>query len=148
MIDYSHPDLTQHPPRCVRVRLGPYIHLPRMLDKVRAFAGGKIGEYVYPCPLDKQLLGFLGIDPDAVLAEVKKGRSDGEMLAWFNAQTKRTEVEIDAWSNWREQQGPGSADAHGRFSASLTKAAPHREDIQTSFDRLDLDDYVSFGGKG
>jgi len=27
------------------------------------------------------------------------------------------------------------------------QAAPGRDDLRTNFDRLDLDDYVSFGGK-
>ena len=46
MTDFSAPDLTQHPPRSVRVRLGGFAHLPRLLDKARAFAAGKQGSYV------------------------------------------------------------------------------------------------------
>ena len=42
MIDYRHPDLTQHPPRSPRVRLGGFAHLPRLLDKARAFAAGRL----------------------------------------------------------------------------------------------------------
>src|SRR5436190_2385446 len=51
MINYSAPDLTQHPPRSVRVRLGGYTHLPRLLDKARAVVHGKNGPYHYNCPL-------------------------------------------------------------------------------------------------
>ena len=40
MISYSTPDLTQHPPRSPRVRLGGFVHLPRLLDKARAYAAG------------------------------------------------------------------------------------------------------------
>ena len=40
MINYHTPDLTQHPPRSPRVRLGGFVHLPRLLDKARAFAAG------------------------------------------------------------------------------------------------------------
>jgi len=65
MITYSAPDLTQHPPRSPRVRLGGYVHLARLLDKARAFAAGKPGEYVYPCPLDQRFFAFTGIDPAA-----------------------------------------------------------------------------------
>jgi hypothetical protein len=148
MINLSKPDLTQHPPRSPRVRLGGYVHLPRMLDKARALAAGKIGEYVYPCPLDKPLLEFLGIDPKTLLAEVKKGGSDSEILAWVNAHTKRTPLEVAAWSAWLEGRSPGSAEAHGHFSVSIKNFAPEREDIHTLFDRLELDDYVTFGGKG
>jgi hypothetical protein len=43
----NHIDLTQRPPRSVRVRLGRYIILPRLLDKCRATLAGKNGEYHY-----------------------------------------------------------------------------------------------------
>jgi len=59
------PDLTQHPPRSARVRLGGYAILPRMLDKGRATLASKNGEYHYACPMDQRLLQFLGLDDDA-----------------------------------------------------------------------------------
>ena len=64
MINYSSPDLTQHPPRSVHVRLGGFAHLPRLLDKARAFAAGKHGGYKYNCPLDRQFFLFTGVDAD------------------------------------------------------------------------------------
>lgn len=149
MITYSAPDLTQHPPRSPRVRLGGYVHLARLLDKARAFAAGKPGEYVYPCPLDQRFFAFTGIDPAALLATVKTGQGDTEMLAWVNEHTKpaRTAWEIEAWSRWLEALGPGDTKRHGSYAEDLAKLAPGRDDLRTNFDRLDLDDYVSFGGK-
>ena len=47
MINYSVPDLSRHPPRSVRVRLGGFAHLPRLLDKARAESVGKNGPYHY-----------------------------------------------------------------------------------------------------
>jgi hypothetical protein len=52
MINYSNPDLTQHPPRSVRVRIGGYAHLARLLDKARAVIANKGADYHYNCPLD------------------------------------------------------------------------------------------------
>jgi hypothetical protein len=40
-------DLTQHPPRGFRVRLGDLVILARMLDKGRATLAGKNGDYEY-----------------------------------------------------------------------------------------------------
>ena len=54
MASNSGTDLTQHPPRSPRVRLGGYATLPRMLDKGRATIAGKNGEYHYNCPLDQR----------------------------------------------------------------------------------------------
>ena len=79
-MNYSAPDLTQHPPRSVRVRLGGYVLLPRMIDKCRAELAGKNGPYHYNCPLDQRLLAFAGMDADAFKAEVAKGKGDGELL--------------------------------------------------------------------
>lgn len=150
MIAYSAPDLTQHPPRSPRVRLGGFVHLPRLLDKARAHAAGKIGEYIWACPLDKRFFVFTGLTPEAFLAEVQLGRTDTEMLTWVMQHLTPTRAlyEIVAWSNWMEQLAPGDAQRHAGFAEIITKLAPDRPDIYTYFDRLDLDDYVTFGGKG
>ena len=143
----AQPDLTQYPPRSPRVPLGGYVHLPRVLDKARAFAAGKNGEYNYNCPRDRQFFDFTGVSDAAFLAEAKQGKSDSEMLAWVQTQTKRTPVEIAGWSAWMTSDGPGGHYAHGRYRETIEKHAPERKDIHTFFDLLDLDDYVTFGGK-
>ena len=150
MIHYASPDLTQHPPRSPRVRLGGFAHLPRILDKARAYAAGKNGEYIFESGLDKRFFTFAGSEASAFLAEVKQGRTDTEMLAWVQAHssTKPQPYEIASWSAWLEAMGPGAPEGHGRFQAAITKNGPGREDIRGFFDNLDLDDYVSFGGRG
>ena len=148
MLKFSKPDLTQHPPRSPRVRLGGYFHLPRLLDKARAFAAGKNGDYVYNCPFDRHFFDFTGIDHAAMLVEVKKGLSDTEMLAWVRAQTRRSAAEVATWSAWLEQHGTGGADGHAKISKMIKKAAAKRDDIRSVSDVLDFDDYVTFGGKG
>ena len=80
------PDLTKHPPRSPRARLGGYVILPRMLDKGRATLAGKNGEYHYACPLDQRFLEFAGIDPEALKMELGKG--DGEILEWVQKNAK------------------------------------------------------------
>jgi len=142
-------DLTKRPPRSPRVRLGGYVILPRMLDKGRATISGKNGDYNYACPLDQRFLQFAGIDPEALKKEIAAGKSDGEILEWVqkNAKNKPTEPEIAAWSDFAERRVPGDADSRGFFNELQQKAAPNREDITTWFDLLDVDDFVSFGGR-
>jgi len=139
----------KHPPRSPRVRLGGYVILPRMLDKGRALLAGKIGEYKYACPLDQRFLDFTGIDPKALLKQLAKGKGDGEALEWVqtNAKFKRTDSEIAAWSATAEGRVPNDPESRDYFNGLHTKTAPKREDIATWFDLLDVDDYVSFGGK-
>ncbi len=130
------------------MRLGGYVILPRMLDKGRATVAGKHGEYHYACPLDEGFLEFVGIDSKALKMELNK--SDTEILKWIQkkAKHKRTGPEIAAWSAWQEQRAPDNPDSREYFNGLHKNAAPRRTDIVTWFDVLDLDDYVSFGGKG
>lgn len=144
------PDLTQHPPRSPRVRLGGYAQLPRLLDKGRATLADKNGEYHYNCPLDQRFFNFAGIDAKKLLAQLKQGKGDGEILAWIeaNAKHQRAPWEIQQWSDWMDRRGPDSDAETMQFFADLVKKLTKtREDIKTWADVLDLDDYVSFGGK-
>ncbi len=149
-LNHSAPDLTQHPPRSPRVKLGGFVHLPRLLDKARAAATGKLGDYLFPCPLDQRLFAFVGISAETFATEVAQGRSDTEMLAWVltHARPTRPPHEITAWSDWLTTLSAGDVKRHRFFADSIESLAPGRDDIITHFDRLDLDDYVSFGGKG
>lgn len=142
-------DLTKRPPRSPRVRLGGYVILPRMLDKGRAAVAGKLGEFKYACPLDQRFLTFVGIDPEALKKQLAAGKSDGEILQWIDAKStnKPSVGEILAWSMAQEQRGPADVDSRDYFNELHKTIALKREDISTWFDLLDLDDYVSFGGK-
>ena len=141
-------DLTQHPPRSTRSRLGGYVLLPRMLDNGRAEIAGKGGEYHFNCPLDQRILEFLGIDAEALRTELAKGKGDGEILDWIKANqlNKHTPAEIEAWSDEQGKRGP-DADSQEFFDDLRKAAGPDRTDIKTWADLLDLDDYVTFGGK-
>jgi hypothetical protein len=149
MINYGSPDLTQHPPRSPRVRLGSFAHLPRLLDKARAFAAGKQGLYEYGTMMDRHFFAFAGINADAFLEEVKKGKSDLEMLRWVmsNLRPTRQACEIAQWSDWLESIGPATAKGHEWLAEKIKTYGPEREAVQTYCEHLDIDDYVSFGGK-
>ncbi len=148
-LNLSSPDLTQFPPRSPRENLGGYVILPRCIDKGRATLAGKNGEYHFACPLDQRFLDFAGIDPEALKKELAAGKSDSEILEWVekNARFKRSPIEIAAWSAFADQRAPGDTETREYLNGMQTKAAPKREDIFTFFDMLDVDDYVSFGGK-
>jgi Domain of unknown function (DUF5069) len=143
-------DLTRRPPRSTRVRLGGLVILSRMLDKGRATLVKKNGEYNYNSPTDQHLVRFLGFDPEALLQELATGKGDGEILQWVltNAKTPRTPWEIQIWSAYFDNRGPDSdAETLTGFAEYVGQHSKTREDIKTWFDALDLDDFVSFGGK-
>ena len=142
-------DLTQRPPRSPRVRLGGFVTLPRILDKGRATLAGKNGEYNYNGGLDQRFFAFVKIDQKALLAQIATGQGDGELLAWIlaNAGHKPAPWEIAQWSAHFETVGPDTVVSKERFAKLLAEQAPARTDIHTLFDRLDLDDHLTFGGK-
>lgn len=147
----SSPDLTQRPPRSPRVKLGGYVLLPRILDKGRALLAGKLGEYRFSgVGMDRHFLNFVGLDHESLKAELAKGLGDGEILAWVqaNAKTPRQPWEIAAWSAWHERRTPDSdKETLVEFAEMVGKFNPTREDVNTWFDLLDLDDHCTFGGK-
>ena len=143
-------DLTIRPPRSARVRLGGFVILARMLYKGRATVAKKNGEYIYNSPTDQHLVRFLGFDPEALLKELAAGKGDGEILEWVLSEAKfpRPPWEIETWSAYLDKRGPDSdAETLSGFAEYVGQHTKTREDIKSWFDALDLDDYISFGGK-
>jgi hypothetical protein len=149
MPEINAPDLTKRAPRSPRVRLGGYAILPRMLDKGRATVAGKHGEFHYNCPLDQRFVEFVGIDPEAMKKELAAGKSDGDILGWVQAtaKNKHSDFEIAEWSRFQDNRGPADLESRQFFNEYHSKLAPQREDVTSWFDILDIDDFVSYGGK-
>jgi|SRR5581483_2555718 len=149
-INNSAPDLTQHPPRSPRVRLGGYVLLPRILDKGRAALANKLGAYHYAGKgMDRHFFEFVGLNHETLQQQLARGISDTEALAWVQANAKphRTPWEISAWADYHLRRGPDSDnETLLYFADAVKKLSPTREDVTTWFDLMDLDDYTSFGG--
>ena len=146
----SAPDLTKRPPRSPHCRLGGYVILARLLDKGRAVIAGTNGEFNYDAPLDQHLKDFLGLDYAALKEQIATGKGDGEILEWVNANAKhkRAPWEIDTWSTFVARRGPsGDVETLQYFTEYVGKFSKDREDVKTWFELVDLDDYVTFGGK-
>lgn len=123
--------------------------LARCLDKGRAVIAGSQGEYHFACPLDQRFLQFVGVDPEGLRSQLAAGKGDQEILEWVEqtAKIKRGPWEITAWSDFQEKDGPGDIEFRNFFNQLHGAANSKREDVYSLFDLLDLDDYVSFGGK-
>jgi hypothetical protein len=70
-------------------------------------------------------------------------------LEWIakHSTTKPTPWEIAQWSEFHDKRSPSDVKSQGYVTAAIAKLSTSRTDISTWFDWLDLDDYVSFGGK-
>lgn len=79
-------DLTKEYPRSPLAQLDGIPWLPRLIDKVRALNAGKIGAYTpFPCGGDRNFLGTVGVDADALKAEIVRGATDEEIVRWVKA---------------------------------------------------------------
>lgn len=133
-------DLRSTYPRNVRVKLGGYVHLARMIDKCRAKHAGTLGEYLYPCPMDQLLLDFTGIFGDAFF-EAVGSRTDDEVFSWFqSAAQTHTPKTIDEWNTSLLNRGPDTDETRAYFTKTRDSIDPTRTDITTWAGLLDLDE--------
>ena len=66
-----------------------------MIDKARAFRNGKLGEYIYPCPLDQRVLIFLKTSPEDFL-DLAEIYDDEQMAEWtLEASRSRYQLQRD-----------------------------------------------------
>ncbi len=124
--------------------VGGIVHFGRMLDKIRLHAQGKL-----PADYHKNLGGgfdsrccsFLGVKYEDVVTRVKLGGEDQDVLEWcFTNGRKPSEEEIEIWNGFLRKRG-WRDDASRRLAERKKEyGVTHRDDIQTFFDILDLDE--------
>jgi hypothetical protein len=89
--------MTDQELRPMDAELEGYAWIPRMIDKARAARAGSIGDYLYPCPIDRTCLRRLGlgaetfadiastlVDDEGVLAELRRRGIPTATQAWFD----------------------------------------------------------------
>jgi hypothetical protein len=133
-------DLTKQFPESPRKIMGGYVHLARMRDKARAKAAGTVGEYIYPCPLDKRLLEFLEIN-DAAFYEAAQKLENAKLADWISQKArKRSPEEIHQWNEMFLSRQPDNPESLQYFVSLRNKIAPEREGVKTWVDLLDLEE--------
>ena len=116
-----------------------------MLDKIRLFAAGELGNVYHPHlgrDFDGRCLNLLQVKYEDVRREVLAGRNDGEVLTWCHEHGRKpTDEEIETWSGFMCKRGWRDA-ASERIAFRLKEAG--REDLDgqavTMFDFIDLDE--------
>ena len=139
-------DLTVRAPRSPYCRdVAGIFGVARMAEKARAAVADSLGEYIYNCPIDQAILGFLGIPDDDFRDAAYKNPNDLELGAWVTERTSRKHEEI-SWFNHRlANRRPETDEQRAYFEETRDKVAPGRTEITTWFDLIDVDDEFSFG---
>jgi Domain of unknown function (DUF5069) len=133
-------DLTTSYPRSVHDKLFGLVQIGRTLDKGKAVAEGKEGEYHYNCPMDQAVFGFLGIDHDALLNVIKNAKNNAEVESYVKTYIdKKSPQEIETWDKEYVTRKP-TGESLDYFLQLRDQIAPDRTDVVSWPDLLDLDE--------
>ena len=138
-------DLTLAPPRSARVMLDGLAMLARTIDKMRArLPGGNLGAYKIDGMSDR-MMSMLGIDAEALQAEVARAASDADVAAWVRAHADPSAY--DETTRVMLNRGTGDLDPD-RLLIFAQKYPNHAEVASGKFcDIIDADDAAVFGTK-
>ena len=124
--------------------VGDIVHFGRMLDKIKLHAQGKLpAEYHQNLGkgFDGRVCSLLGVKYEDVIARVKLGGEDQDILEWcFTSGRKPSEEEIEIFNSylrkrgWRDDASPRLAQRKKEYGIS------DRDEVQTFFDIIDVDE--------
>jgi len=126
-------------PRSSKDTLAGLAHLPRMIDKARALRNNTLGEYIYPCPLDRHVLNFLQVGPEDFV-DLAETNDDGQMAEWAEeAGRSGTAKERDLLNRKILDRKP-DAQTLADFLEQRNQIDPTRTDVITWADLRDLEE--------
>jgi len=133
-------DLSRAFPRSPKQEMAGLVHLPRMIDKCRAYKENKLADYIFPCPLDKIILTFLQVDAE-VFANMTNDKKDDEINEWAKEQTEsKSQSDLDFINKQILERRPDSKDRLEYFNELRNKIDPSRTDVNTWADLIDLEE--------
>jgi hypothetical protein len=91
-------DLNTAFPRAGETVLGGYPWLARMIDKARAYNEGTLGDYIYPCPIDKELLAEINFTGEEFAEIVEQCQTDAEVLGMLDLPEENTDPAVRRWT--------------------------------------------------
>ncbi len=133
-------DLSRAFPRSPKQEMAGLVHLPRMIDKGRAYKENKLADYIFPCPLDKIILNFLRVSTE-VFANMTRDKKDNEISDWAKEQTEsKSQSDLDFINKQILERRPDSEDRLDHFNDLRDKIDPSRTDVNTWADLIDLEE--------
>ncbi len=129
-------------PRSPYEKLAGYHHLPRFIDKTRAYLAGKLPpEYQnnFCKGFDARFLEFTGLQAQDFIQAVAQAKDDAEVARWVQEHARPvTPEELEAWNEAFRQLKPRDPERIARMRAEA--GHPERTDVETYFDLIDLDE--------
>jgi hypothetical protein len=133
-------NLTEKFPRSPKEQMAGLVHIPRMTDKARAARDNTLGDYIYPCPLDKIMLEFLDVDSETFQHRAC-GDTEETLAAWVAGRCRHRSQEEKIAVNGALLNGqPDNPEKWEYFYETRDRLNPSRKDITTWVDLIDLEE--------
>ena len=132
-------------PRSPRETMCGWMHLPRLIDKIRLEKAGKLHPDYQPnfCKgFDGRWLEAAGVDAQKFIEVVRNSVTDGEVCDWVQKNVKQPDS-VKAAHRERMLNYPKKDDAEMQARLKARKEAAgmaNRDDIQTFVDFIDADE--------
>ncbi|HXA09198.1 MAG TPA: DUF5069 domain-containing protein [Chthoniobacterales bacterium] len=132
------------PARSPAETVGGLVYFGRMLDKIRTRARGELPADYIPNlgkGFDGRSVRFLGVSYDDVVARVREGGTDEEILQWaFAKGRKPSEEEVEIWNEFMCKCGWKDNISETLVRRKKESGLTERDDIETMFQFIDADE--------
>jgi len=116
------------------------VMVPRMIDKARAYNLNTLGEYIFPCPLDKIILEFLGTSYKQFSYQTQN-LSDKEMSSWIEEKcSHRSKGDKDRINKKLLDRKPDTKESLSRFKEIQNKLNPIAQNVTTWIELIELEE--------
>jgi hypothetical protein len=133
-------NLVESIPRSPKIMMRDLVMVPRMIDKARAYNLNTLGEYIFPCPLDKIILEFLGTNHREFSYQTQN-LSDKEMSSWIEKKCfHRSKGDKDRINKKILDRKPDTRESLNRFKEIQNKLNPVAKNVTTWIELIELEE--------
>ena len=133
-------DLARQFPRNPREKIAGLVHIPRMADKARAARQNTLGEYIYPCPLDKMMLEFLKVNGES-FQDIACRDNDESLKEWVNSLCRnRSSAEKDKVNRAILGSRPDNPEKQKTFNKIRDRIDASKTEVTTWVDLINLEE--------
>jgi len=136
--------MKEFPLRSPAEKVGSIVYFGRMLDKIRVHAKGELPADYQPNlgkGFDGRCTGFLGLNYNDLIGQVKEGGSDEEILDWcFEKGRKPSNEEMEVWNDFMRKRGWNDEAAETLARRKKESGFSERAEIRTLFNYIDADE--------
>ena len=133
-------NLVESIPRSPKIKIEGLVMVPRMIDKAKAYNSNTLGEYIFPCPLDKIILEFLNTNHKE-FAYQTQNLSDKELASWVEKKCLRWSKDDKEQTNKKIlDRKPDTPESLHRFDVIRNKINPIAGNVTTWVELIELEE--------